>query len=197
MQHKILLEPTWFDFTSRRRAGIPELAFYWLKDQGSLTRRLIDFCQGQFSVRLLHQSWGQPLNSEARLLGTRRAETAMVREVELLCDVQPLVFARTIIPATSMKGGARKLAQLGSKPLGAVLFADPSTQRTRIQVARISPRYPMYAAATDHLEHKPAELWGRRTLFLYAGKPILVNEIFLPGVMQASQAQAALGLAQK
>lgn len=158
----------------------------WLVDTGSLTRRLMGFCQGQFSVRLLHQGWGQPLNTEARLLGTRRAETAMIREVELLCDTQPLVFARTLIPATSMSGGARRLAQLGNKPLGAVLFADPATLRTRIQIARISAGYPLYAAATDHLAHKPAELWGRRTLFLYAGKPILVNEIFLPGVMQES-----------
>ena len=158
----------------------------WLKDTDSLTKRLVDFCQGQFSVRLLHQGWNPPLISEARLLGTRRAETAMIREVELLCDTRPLVFARTLIPATSMTGGARRLAQLGNKPLGAVLFADPRTQRTRIQIARISPGYPLYAAATGHLDNKPDELWGRRTLFLFAGKPILVNEIFLPGVVAAS-----------
>lgn len=163
---------------------MPEAIYPWLKDTGSLTKRLIGFCQGRFSVRLLHQGWGQPLNTEARLLGTRRAETAMIREVELLCETQALVFARTLIPATSLTGGARRLAQLGNKPLGAVLFADPATQRTRIQIARITPRYPLYAAATDHLQNKPAELWGRRTLFLFAGKPILVNEIFLPGVMK-------------
>jgi len=185
-RHKTLLEPVWLDITSHRRSGIPELVYQWLGDTGSLTKRLIDFCQGQFSVRLLHQGWGQPLNTESRLLGTRRAETAMVREVELLCDTQPLVFARTLIPATSLTGGARRLAQLGNKPLGAVLFSDPATQRSRIQIARISPRYPLYAAATDHIDHKPTELWGRRTLFLYAGKPILVNEIFLPGVLKES-----------
>ncbi len=158
--------------------------YHWLIDTGSLTKRLMDFCRGQFSVRLLHQGWGRPLNTEARLLGTRRAETAMIREVELLCDTEPLVFARTLIPASSMVGGARQLAHLGNKPLGAVLFADPATRRTRIQIARISPGYPLYAAATDHLDHKPTELWGRRTLFLYARKPILVNEIFLPSVVQ-------------
>ena len=182
---KTLLEPVWVDFSSHRRSGIPERIYPWLKETGSLTKRLIDFCQGQFSVRLLHQGWNQPLISESRLLGTRRAETAMIREVELFCDTQPLVFARTLIPATSMRGGAKRLAQLGNKPLGAVLFADPTTLRTRVQIARIGPRYPLYAAATDHLEHKPNELWGRRTLFLYAGKPILVNEIFLPGVAPA------------
>ena len=185
MGRKTLLEPVWADFSSHRRSGIPERIYPWLKDTGSLTKRLIDFCQGQFSVRLLHQGWNQPLISESRLLGTRRAETAMIREVELFCDTQPLVFARTLIPATSMRGGAKRLAQLGNKPLGAVLFADPTTLRTRVQIARIGPRYPLYAAATDHLEHKPTELWGRRTLFLYAGKQILVNEIFLPGVAPA------------
>ncbi len=183
-QQKTSLEPAWSDFTFHRPAGIPDDMYPWIKDTSSLTKRLIDYCQGQFCVRLLHQGWGQPLNTEARLLGTRRAETAMVREVELLCNTEPLVFARTLIPASSMAGGARCLSHLGNKPLGAVLFADPATRRIRIQIARISPRYPLYAAATDHLDQKPNELWGRRTLFLYARKPILVNEIFLPGVIQ-------------
>ena len=28
------------------------------------------------------------------------------------------------------------------------------------------------------------DLWGRRTLFRYAGKPLLVNEIFLPAICE-------------
>ncbi len=175
------LEPPWSEFTLHRPAGIPDAIYPWLKDEGSLTRRLIAYCQGSFSVRVLHQGWGQPLNTEQQLLNSRRGETAMIREVELMCDDEPLVFARTVIPATSMTGGARRLSQLGNKPLGAVLFADPATRRTQVQVACISPRYPLFAAATDHLEQKPSEVWARRTLFLYAHKPILVNEIFLPG----------------
>ena len=142
----------------------------------------MDACQGTFRVRLLHQGWGSPLASERRLLGMRRSETALIREVELLCDERPWVFARTLIPASSLSGGARRLAYLGERPLGAVLFADPTTRRGPVQLARLLPRHPMFAAAMDHMQDAPEELWGRRTLFHYAGKPILVNEIFLPGI---------------
>jgi chorismate--pyruvate lyase len=154
----------------------------WLLDRGSLTSRLLKASEGAFKVRLLHQGWGRPLYSESQLLRTRRAEAALVREVELLGHGTPWVFARTLIPASSLRGGARRLASLGDKPLGAVLFSDPSMRRGPIQVARLQPRHPLFAAATSHLQQKPAELWGRRTLFYLAGKPLLVNEIFLPEI---------------
>jgi chorismate--pyruvate lyase len=152
----------------------------WLWDRGSLTARLVKASGGAFRVRVMHQGWGSALYSESRLLGMRRGEAALVREVELLGHDTPWVFARTLIPASSLKGGARRLAGLGDKPLGAVLFSDPSMRRGPTQVARLLPRHPLFAVATNSLEQKPVELWGRRTLFFLAGKPLLVNEIFLP-----------------
>ena len=94
----------------------------WLLDRGSLTSRLVKASEGAFRVRVVHQGWGRPLYSESQLLNTRRAETALVREVELLGHDTPWVFARTLIPASSLRGSARRLANLGEKPLGAVLF---------------------------------------------------------------------------
>jgi len=123
-----------------------------------------------------------PLPSEKKLLKLARSEKSMIREVELYCDDQPWVFARTLIPVSSLSGGARRLAHLGDKPLGAVLFADPTTERELVQIAKLLPRHPLFGAATDHLKEQPDELWGRRTLFQFARKPILVNEIFLPAV---------------
>ncbi len=160
--------------------------FAWLKDQGSLTRALIDACDGCFSVDLMSQGWGGALASERRLLNMGAGETALLREVKLKCRKKVWVFARTLIPSSSLTGRARQLAHLGSKPLGAVLFADPTTRRRTVEIARIGPRHALFASAYSHLKrpHKQmsTELWGRRTLFVYAGKPILVNEIFLPGM---------------
>jgi chorismate--pyruvate lyase len=105
---------------------------------------------------------------------------ALVRDVELLCDHTPWVFARTLIPISSLKGAARRLTQLGEKPLGAVLFSDPKVIRGATQVARLLPGQPLYETACRHLSDKPDHLWGRRTLFYVEKRPILVNEIFLP-----------------
>ncbi|RLJ18166.1 chorismate lyase [bacterium endosymbiont of Escarpia laminata] len=179
---KSVLEPSWSGWRQLRFSSVPKGVLSWLRDEGSLTRRVIQACAGDFRVRVLHQGWGTPLYSEGQVLRLRRGETTLVREVELLCDETPWVFARTLIPATSLKGPARRLTLLGNKPLGAVLFSDPQVRRGITQVARLQPRHPLFAAATSHLAHPPVELWGRRTLFYIAGRPLLVNEIFLPDI---------------
>jgi chorismate--pyruvate lyase len=155
----------------------------WLRDEGSLTRRVIQACdQGQFRVRLLCQHWDTPRYSESRELHLRHGKTTLIREVELLCDGHPWVFARTLIPATSLRGSARRLMHLGEKPLGAVLFSDPNIHRGITQFARLQPKHALFTAATANLSRQPQNLWGRRTLFYIAGRPILVNEIFLPDI---------------
>jgi len=185
---KSILEPHWQEWSRHRFSGAPAGVQAWLRDQGSLTRRVMQACgERDFRVRLLHQGWLRPLYSEGRVLRLRRGGATLVREVELLCDTCPWVFARTVIPATSLKGSARRLARLGEKPLGAVLFSDRKVRRGITQFARLQPRHPLYAAASVHVETKPKELWGRRTLFYLSGRPILVNEIFLPQIPQAGE----------
>ena len=182
---KSIIEPHWSVWSQHRFARVPAGVQDWLLDEGSLTRRVLHNCgDGNFRVRLLHQGWMRPLYSEGQILRLRRGGATLIREVELLCDQTPWVFARTVIPATSLKGSARRLTRLGEKPLGAVIFSDPKASRGVTQMARLLPRHPLYAAATAHIEMKPKELWGRRTLFYLSGRPILVNEIFLPDIPQ-------------
>jgi chorismate--pyruvate lyase len=185
---KSILEPAWAEWGRHWLTRIPAGFQVWLQDEGSLTRRVLQACgERDFRVRLLHQGWTKPLYSEGRVLRIRSGGITLIREVELLCDGCPWVFARTVIPVTSLRGSARRLARLGEKPLGAVLFSDPKVRRGIMQLARLQPRHPLYAAASLHLTTKPKELWGRRTLFYISGRPILVNEIFLPDIPQGEQ----------
>jgi len=177
-----IAEPVWRRLGRRRPGEVPGASWSWLADTGSLTRRLQAACAGRFEVRLLRQAWGSALPSERRVLGHRGR--ALIREVELLCDGVPRVFARTVIPYRSLSGAARQLGRLGVRPLGAVLFANPSTRRGVVEFARLSPAEPLFAEAVAHLPGEPpAALWGRRTLYYYAGRPLLVNEIFLPSLL--------------
>lgn len=177
-----VLEPRWRRLDAGRPVGVPAPLYPWLADRGSLTARVIAACPGLFQVRVLAQGWGRALASEARALGLQRNGLALIREVELQCDGEPWVFARTVIPAASLKGRARRLTLLGDRPLGATLFADPATERGRMEVARFDARHALYRDACGHREAPPARLWGRRTLFCYQGKPLLVNEVFLPDI---------------
>ncbi len=177
-------EPRWIDLDRVQSSALPVGVAAWLRDPGSLTRAVVRACEAGFEVAVQRQGWGRALPSERRLLGQPADRRCLVREVKLLCGDRPWVFARTLIPATSLSGAARRLAGLRNRPLGALLFGDRRTRRLGVQVARLDPRHTLYHAACSHLDEsaRPAVIWGRRTLFVYAGKPLLVNEIFLPEI---------------
>jgi chorismate--pyruvate lyase len=175
-------EPDWHVASRLHRREVPEQVLRWLLDPASLTRRILATCQGRFRVEVLFQGWARPQHNELRELGMRQGSTGFVREVHLLCDDRPWVFARTVIPRTTLTGPRRCLMRLKSRPLGAVLFADPSMQRGPVEIARLSPCDKLYPAAIRHLTERPEIIWGRRSLFTLGGKPLLVSEIFLPGI---------------
>lgn len=153
----------------------PPAVAAWLLDSGSLTAHLRRVSGGRFHVQVLRQRWGLPRHSERRLLGMRQREWGLIREVLLCCHGEPWVFARSVLPATSLTGHLRRLRRLDSRPLGHLLFSDPSMERIPYQIARFHPeQLPLGGLDTD------APLWGRRSCFLLRGRPIMVSEIFLP-----------------
>lgn len=171
-------DPIWHPAQQLTRARLPADLRDWLLDRSSLTRRLRQCCAGRFAVRLLGQSWQRPLPNEALALGANPVRRALVREVLLLCDDTPWVYARTVIPRTSLRGRLRRLSCLGEAPLGAVLFADPHMTRGPVEVASIRPDQLAAPLADGHT------LWGRRSLFLLRRRPLLVTEVFLPALVE-------------
>ncbi len=125
------------------------------------------------------------MQDECQLLGIRPGRLALVRQVRLLCGVRPLVFARSIVPSSTLRGTTRRLSCLGSRPLADVLFTDSSVQREEMEFALLRPGHVLHELTTKALEiHAPA-LWGRRSLFRLRRKPLLVSEMFSPGIFNA------------
>lgn len=150
-------------------ARVPKPFHHWIADQSSLTQRLIHLSNGRFKVRLLSQGV-QPMHVEESLaLGDRLGAMAIIREVELLCDGVACVYARSVIPLRSLRGKQRRLACLGSQPLGAFLFADPNLQRASVDVLPLNTT---------------RKAWGRRSLFKVGGYPLFVSEYFLPTLIE-------------
>ena len=176
------LEPHWQPHSPVARHGASVELLDWLLDPGSLTRRLQTSCYGQFSVNPDYQGWQRPMLNEALTLGMLPHERCFVREVRLLCDDVPLVFARTVIPIRTLTGPRRRLSRLGKKSLGAVLFANPSMVRSGIEVTRLSPGQPLFSRATLNLANPPSSIWGRRSAFFLDHHALLVSEIFLPAI---------------
>lgn len=189
MANEVILrrrEPRWHPARRRLRSALPPALWDWLLDASSLTRRLQLACSGRVRVQVVAQHWGRPKEGERQALGMRRGERAMIREVRLLCGATPWVFARTVIPVRTLRGPRRRLAHLGSKPLGAALFADPRMQRGEVEITRLVPGDDLY----DHaVAEGAAAIWGRRSLFRLGGKPLLVSEFFLPALLGAANGE--------
>ena len=100
----------------------------------------------------------------------------------LYCDEQAHVFARTLIPLTSLTGEQQALSELGEQPLGQVIFNNSSLLRQLIEVSDFSFDSSVGQLSvllnTDVIT--PKTLWGRRSLFYIEEKPLLVAEVFLP-----------------
>lgn len=165
----------WTDYR-RVRASLPPDIRGWLLDEGSLTQRLLKASGGDFRVELAHQGWLRPSVDEAQRLNLAHHEVAQVRETRLVCRNEPWVYARSIIPASSLEGRNRRLMQLGNRSLGELLFRDPSMRRDPFEVARINPAAGLVPAKLQG----DRVLWGRRSRILLHGYPLLVGEIFLP-----------------
>ncbi len=179
---RLFSEPRWRPRAHLRQGELPAGLGAWLLDSGSLTRRLRQACPGVFRVQVLGQSWARPLPSEAELLAVAHRHHVWVREVQLFCDTQAWVFARTVIPPVTLQGWGRRLQQLGDRPLGEVLFTDPKAKRGEVEIARILPAQRLHQRAFGRLTEVPTEIWGRRSLFRIDGRPLLVYEVFLPAL---------------
>ncbi len=169
-------EPGWHSRRTRTRSELPAATARWLLDEGSLTRHLIRASGGQFRVRVRYQGWARPRASERRLLNIPPRRQALVREVQLECGGVPWVFARSVLPASSLNGKLRHLRKFRDSSLGQLLFSDPAMRRGTYEVVRGQSE----SLGVPRELATGVMLWGRRSLFRYHGKPIMVSELFLP-----------------
>jgi len=170
-------EAHWQSYRRLPAYCVPARWRHWLLDRGSLTQRLVAASGGEFRVRILSQAIAKPRRSEAQALDIARQHLAVVREVILYGNDQPWVYARSVLPLSSLTGRLARLRKLDERPLGALLFADPSMRRGKLELARVQPTkvaLPLELGIFD------TPLWGRRSVFYIAEKPLLVSEIFLP-----------------
>ncbi|WP_210397281.1 chorismate--pyruvate lyase family protein [Motiliproteus sediminis] len=166
------LNTRWRSYRRVPSTRLPRRWRGWLLDPGSLTQRLVDKSAGCFRVELQFQGWAKPTLSEARALKLDPRQQALVREVRLIGCEQDWVYARSIIPASTLTGPQRKLRQLGNQSLGSLLFNDPRMRRGPIETTELQlPGLGQRACA-------------RRSVFLLGGKPLLVSEVFLPHLLR-------------
>jgi chorismate--pyruvate lyase len=163
----------------------------WLASPGSLTARLRAHCE-RLDVRLLRQGSAVCLADQAAGIGLARPVHVLEREVLLICDGLPVVYAQTVVPAGRSGADWPFFNGLGCRSLGSALFHDPRIARGALQHARLSARHPLMqralAAQAPITEAAPlaptAMLHARRCLYRRRRGVLLVTELFLPAIAQ-------------
>lgn len=152
----------------------------WLTDRGSLTARL-ERHAGSVKVRVLFQGLRRANRDESFLFEGRVARV-LVREVLLMKGATPLVFAHTVLDPHALRGAWRRITGLGTRPLGAALFADPRVARFPLRQKKLPRTHELHRRAAAQLKKQPQTLWARRSIFAVGKSPILVSEVFLPAI---------------
>lgn len=126
---------------------------HWLLDAGSLTKK-IQSCNKKFSVVCIQQAYASLQQSEQSCIGLPRGRKILQRQVLLLSNNKPVVFAHTITQINRAQQDWHFLKTLGNKALGTALFSNPLVYRTRFEYTKINARDFLYKATMDALKRK-------------------------------------------
>jgi chorismate--pyruvate lyase len=183
MTHPLLARQGIHPRPSSRRMGA------WLQIDGSLSARLASV-SGRLAVRVLRQGPVRLQPAEAERLGCPAGAAAHGREVILLADDVPVVFARSVLQAVHARGTWKAIRGLGNRALADLLFGLPAAHRSRFEFARFAPGSAI--ASTVHRRWREAtgnewgrrEVWARCSVFTRRDAPLLVTECFAPAIQQ-------------
>jgi chorismate--pyruvate lyase len=160
-------------------ARVPEVLKPWLSEPGLLTARVRAACGPEARLRLLRLE-PSPLDPGlARRLGVDDAG-CLLREIEFTCRDQRWIFAQSVFPQSTVEAHPW-LRRLGDNGLGETLSAVDDVRREPLEYRELGPEHPL-AQATSPAGGPEGRLWARRAVYRLAGRPILVQEVFLPAL---------------
>ena len=134
----------------------------WLNEGGSITSRIKSF--SNFKLKLLKDGPGEVDITEDDLIISNYEENN-IREVILLSNEEPLIYAKSIIPLETIKLGLNILGNLKENPLGDILFSNPEIKKKYMFFARFQSKEEIF--------------YGRKGIYTVKGYPFSVCEIFL------------------
>lgn len=158
----------------------------WVTESHSMTKTLEASFNGDVKVDVLSERLDETLPSEKLALGGNE-EMARIREVILKIRDVPVLTARTVIPAETYEEMHKTFTELGTRPLGNVLFELEDVRRLTAEIAALDFGFPLLESVreTCNLGQDDVPFWGRRNLFSLSGMPLLLTEIFLPPAFAA------------
>ena len=159
---KLKQKSSWISHSEMMKKVKKDSIKSWLIENGPITKRIS--AKEDFELNLIRDEIGEVDEIEKRYLGKSIGDIK-VREVILLGNKIPKVYAKSLIPVKTIEKGFSKLGNLGTKPLGDILFEKNIFYK-------IDAMYSSFSYENNIF-------WGRKTKYLVKNLPFSVMEIFL------------------
>jgi chorismate--pyruvate lyase len=173
------MKTTWKSL--RSLAALTELTT-WLTDAGSFVRRLKASGIQEPRIKIINERREFPLLEETKKLGMPPRRYALIREVLIDSDEGQWMFARTVIPMTTLTGKEQQLSKLKNRTLGSYLFKEKTMRRSKFEFAQIETESIWFEKIKHFINDAQLKWWARRSVFHVHAKPLLLTEIFFPGI---------------
>ena len=135
----------------------------WLSESGPITNRIK--LSEEFELELLNDEIDE-ISKEEELFLNSVSETFRVRRVILLGNNTPVVYAKSVIPSSTIENGLSSLGKIGNAPLGDILFTPGVFTKLEMVCA-------------SFLSEEKNVYWGRKIKYSVNSEPISVMEVFL------------------
>ncbi|MCD8524990.1 MAG: chorismate lyase [Gammaproteobacteria bacterium] len=153
--------------------NIPKSYQRWLAITGSMTKALQDAAQSECHMNVQNESWQIPWTDELNDLPPMTTPY-WIRETILIVK-HPALFARAVFPKEFTEHFP-DIFELGTRPLGQLIFTNNRFQRSNIRIAKMSGHASLSQKIPPTL--KQNEYWARRSLFHSHLPPFLLTEVF-------------------
>lgn len=174
--------PLWTLNRSGSRHTLPHNVQSWIYETHSLTQRLRTEYGAGVAVKVLFNQWQSPFLSEGQHLRLPCYRYSLIREVLLHIQDKPLILARTVLPQATIAIAKHQLSNLGTRPLGEVIFSYPNLIRHKSDICCIPEK--LWSISLKQQVKIDTACWGRRTIYVIKEQPMLVSEFFMPDVLK-------------
>jgi chorismate lyase len=155
----------------------------WLIGQGLLSDRLRSVGGEGYALKVAYEYTASLSPIQRDDLGTQ-AGAGLFREVCMQVGGKTWVYAQTIIPDDTLNLFPW-LAELGEAPIGQVMAGISGLERRPYEFVKIPLSHALARHALEWIDEQPEWFWARRALYRLRGAPVLVQELFCPGIGHA------------
>ncbi len=148
-----------------------------LTERSSLTDLMTEIMGCAPFLNCLAEGKAQAGFKDNQVLGIAPRNYAHIRQITMGTKDTNWLFAKTVIPFSTLTGKAKRLVRMKRNPLGKVLFGPLNAVRTEMRLDLVFAD-EVGLEAFDIPTNFP--LWQRRSLFEVQTGPLLITEIFLP-----------------